>query len=322
MKKIFVIAPSKSLSIVSNENISNARKKLCSLGFEVYFAKNAKKIDINYDSPSISDRINDIIDAFSSDADIVLSAIGGYNCNQLLPYIDYEAIKKNPKIICGFSDITALLVAIYTKTGLITYYGPHFSSFGMINGLDYTVENFLTILNDKKNVIKCSEYYRDDPWYINQSEVNNIKNEGLIIINHGIAEGQILGGNLCTLNLLQGTEYMPNMGDIILFIEDDDITGNNFFQEFDRNLESFLQSKLGKNVRGIVIGKTQKKSCMTLEKWKKMISNKKSLKKIPIIIGANFGHTTPIFTFPIGGYAKIEANDKTNIIIGVNKEVL
>ena len=318
MKKAFVIAPSKSLSIVSKENIDIAIKKLNSMGVEVSFSKNVNKGDNIYHLGTIEERINDLNDAFKSDSDIVLTAMGGYNCNQLLPYIDYELIKNNPKIICGYSDITALLVAIYAKTGIKTYYGPHFSTFGMIHGIDYTADNFLKIINEKKNDIKNSDYYRDDPWYIDQNNINDIKNEGLIVINKGIASGNILGGNLCTLNLLQGTEYMPNMKDVILFIEDDDLSGDDFIYEFDRNLESLLQTDIGKNLKGIVVGKCQVKSEMNTEKWK-LLFNKEKFKDIPIIVDANFGHTTPIFTFPIGGYAKIEATDNPKILIGVDE---
>lgn len=318
MKKAFVIAPSKSLSIVSKENIEIAMKKLNSMGIEVSFSKNVYKDDDEYHTGSIEERIEDINEAFNSDADIVFTAMGGYNCNQLLPYIDYDLIKKNPKIISGFSDITALLVAIYAKTGIKTYYGPHFSSFGMLHGIDYTADNFVKIINDKKNDIKSSKFYRDDPWYIDQNKINDIKNDGLIVINKGITTGIILGGNLCTLNLLQGTEYMPKMKDIILFIEDDDLSEDDFLYEFDRNLESLLQTDIGNNLKGIVVGKCQIKSEMNVEKWKKLF-DKDRFKNIPIIIDANFGHTTPIFTFPIGGYAHIEATDNPKILIGVDE---
>lgn len=318
MKKAFVIAPSKSLSIVTKENIEIATKKLNSIGFEVLFSKNVYSDNNEYHCGSINERIEDINYAFKSDSEIIFTAMGGYNCNQLLPYIDYELIKQNPKIICGFSDVTALLVAIYAKTGVKTYYGPHFSSFGMIHGIDYTVDNFIKIIKNKRNSIESSKTYRDDPWYKDQKKINEIKNEGLVVINKGITYGNILGGNLCTLNLLQGTEYMPKMKDIVLFIEDDDLSGKDFLYEFDRNLESLLQTDIGKNLKGIVVGRCQLKSEMNTEKWH-ILFNRDRFKDIPIIINANFGHTTPIFTFPIGGYARIEASDNPKIIIGVDE---
>ena len=125
----------------------------------------------------------------------------------------------------------------------------------------------------------------------------------------GTASGRIVGGNLCTLNLLQGTEYMPDLDNTILFIEDDDLAGDDYLKEFDRDLQSLLHSSKGKKINGIIIGRAQSSTKMNFEKWKTMIETKQELKNIPIIVGADFGHTYPMFTFPIGLKAEIK-NEK------------
>ena len=308
--KLRVISPSKSLSIIDKSVTDQATKKLNSLGYEVYIAENAFCTQKFYECGTIEKRIEDINNAFKSDADIIMTSIGGYNCNQLLPHIDYDLIKNNPKKLCGFSDITALLNAIYAKTGIITYYGPHFSSFGMKKGLEYTVRHFINIFDKGYDEIDNSKYYRDDLWFINQENYNKRINRGMVVLNSGEAEGTILGGNLCTFNLLQGTEFMPNAKSIILFLEDDSESAENFLLEFDRNLESLMQTEIWNNVTAMVIGRCQIASKMTIEKWKKLFSTKKNLKNIPIIINANFGHTTPIVTIPIGGHAIISKEGK------------
>ncbi len=109
----------------------------------------------------------------------------------------------------------------------------------------------------------------------------------------------IPGGNLCTLNLLQGTEYMPNLENSILFIEDDGLVGNFFNMEFDRNLQSLLHSAKNKKIRAIIVGRAESNCDMNDEKWKRILKTKQELNDVPIVINANFGHTTPIFTFPI-----------------------
>ena len=224
-------------------------------------------------------------------------------------------IKNNPKIICGFSDITALLNSIYAKTGMITYLGIQFFSLGMKYGAEYSMEYFLKMcMNDEVN-IKPSKEWSNDKWIKNQEERNFIKNEGMKVLNTGIAKGKIIGGNLCTLNLLQGTEYMPELEDSILFIEDDGETGKYFNKEFDRNLQSLLHSAKGKKIRGLVVGRAENISEMNYEKWKEIIETKKELKDIPIIIDADFGHTTPIFTFPIGGTAEMNIENEIRIKI-------
>ena len=135
------------------------------------------------------------------------------------------------------------------------------------------------------------------------------------IVNKGEAEGRLVGGNLCTFNLLQGTEYMPDVENKILFLEDDGESGKVFNRNFDRDLQSLLHLCKGKNIKAIIFGRAQKNCEMTEEKWIEIIKNKKELKNIPIVINADFGHTTPICTIPIGGYAKIKFDKNINIEI-------
>ena len=316
--EIRIIAPSKSMKVLTKEQIDNAKIKLENMGFKVSYGKHVFESDEYYECASINSRLEDFNEALKDkNVKCIIAARGGYNVNQLLDKIDYELVNKNKKIICGFSDITALLNAIYKKTGIQTFSGPVFSNFGMKRGFEYTEEYFKKILmNDEKIEIKSSEFFSDDKWYKNQEERNFIKNNGIKIINEGKCSGTIIGGNLCTLNLLQGTEYMPSLKNTILFIEDDNETGDNFFVEFDRNLESLMQQKDFKYVKGIVFGRAQLGSKMTDEKWELMLKTKEKLKNIPIVINANFGHTTPVFTFPIGGKCHLKAmNNSVKITI-------
>ena len=316
--EIRVIAPSRSMCILNNDVTESAKKRLENIGFKVTFGKNVlNSIGEDYNCASIEDRIEDLHEAFKvKNVKAILTVIGGYNVNQILDYIHYDLIKENPKIICGISDITALANAIYAKTGMITYSGPHFSSFGMKKGFEYTEKYFREMFMQSESIkIKSSDEWSNDSWFKNQENRTFIKNDGMKIINKGEAEGRIIGGNLCTLNLLQGTEYMPNLEETILFIEDDGLVDKTFNKEFDRDLQSLLHSAKNKNIKAIVIGRAENNCDMNDEKWAKIFKSKKELDNIPIIINANFGHTTPIFTFPIGGYAKVKANNEIKIEI-------
>lgn len=308
-KNIMVISPSRSLNWICEENINLAKKKLEALGYNVIYSKNALVKD-EFLSSSIEERVADIHEAFANkDIEIVLPALGGYNCNQLLNYIDYDLIKNNPKVICGYSDIVVLLNAIYAMTGITTYLGPNFHSFAMKKGLEGTIDSFKNVVNGKKYQITDPEFYSSDKWYDDQENRTFIKNDGIMVINEGQATGKIVGGNLCSLNLLQGTKYMPSLKDKILFLEDDALTGPEFPYEFDRNLVSLMQQPDFSTIKALIIGRTQTITQMTLEKWIK-IFDKKELKNIPIIINANFGHTTPNATIPIGGKCTIDTNKK------------
>ncbi len=308
--EVRIIAPSRSMVILGEDCKKIATQRLEELGLKVTFGEYVEEsIDEDYITASIEHRVKDLNNAFADkNVKAILTVIGGFNSNQILDYIDYETIKQNPKIFCGFSDITALSDAIYTKTGLVTYSGPHYSSFGMLKGFEYELEYFKKMFfEDNEIEIISSEKWSDDAWFIDQEKREFIQNEGMFVINEGSAQGEIVGGNLCTLNLLQGTQYMPNIENKILFIEDDGSAGSTFLVNFDRNFQSLIHTPQFKTVKAIVIGRAQKECGMTKEKWTKMIKNKSELKDIPVIAGADFGHTTPIFTFPIGGYAKLDA---------------
>jgi muramoyltetrapeptide carboxypeptidase len=305
--EIRIIAPARSLTIVSKDNQKLAIKKLEELGFKVTFGKNVNESD-DFRSSSIESRIEDLHEAFrDKNVKGIFAVIGGFNSNQLLKYIDYDLIKNNPKVFCGYSDITALQNAIFAKTGLVTYSGPAFSSFAMKKGFDFNLDYFKKSLmsNDKFEVIHSKEW-SDDAWYKDQDNREFIKDEDYWIINEGKAQGTIVGANLCTFNLLQGTEFMPSMKDSILFIEDD---SESKAVNFDRDLQSLIHLPEFSGVKGIVIGRFQKDSEVTESLVRQMIKSKKELKNIPVIANADFGHTNPMITFPIGGTASIEVKE-------------
>lgn len=137
------------------------------------------------------------------------------------------------------------------------------------------------------------------------------KNDGFWVISEGKVSGTILGANLCTFNLLQGTEYFPGMEGAILFIEDDEESKPH---HFDRDLQSLIHLPKFKYVKGIVICRFQNASGITEDLLNKIIKTKKELNNIPVIANADFGHTDPKITFPIGGVVEIMANKKQPLI--------
>jgi muramoyltetrapeptide carboxypeptidase len=309
--EIRVIAPARSLSLLSEDNLNLAKDNLEKQGFKVSFSKNCRENDI-FMSSSIKSRVEDLHEAFRDpNVRAIFTVIGWFNSNQLLKYLDYDLIKDNPKILCGYSDITALTNAITAKTGMITYSGLHFSTWAMKKEFEYNLEYFQKCLMSESDFfIENSITWSDDAWYKDQENRDIETNNGYIVINEGEAEGKIFGGNLCTFNLLQGTQFIPNISDSILFIEDDNMAGNFFGVEFDRNLQSLIHQPNFEKVKGIVIGRFQKNTNITIEELKYIIATKEELKNIPIFANADFGHTNPIITFPIGGTTKISVTKK------------
>ncbi|MFA5931545.1 MAG: S66 peptidase family protein [archaeon] len=303
-----VISPSKSLKIIAQENRWIANNTLSKLGLSVSFSKNAEE-ETDFGSSSIESRIIDLHEAFKDKkVNGVLTAIGGFNANQLLPYIDYKLIKKNPKFFCGYSDITALNNAIYAKTGLVNYSGPQYGTFGMKHGNAYTIDYFKKCVFEKDSFeIKPSIEWSDDPWYKDQENRTYIPNEGMEIIHEGCAKGTLVGGNLDTFALLLGTKYLPSLKNSILFVEDDYLFGKHFDLMFDRHLTSILQQEGANKIRGILIGRPQKIIEFGKDKIQKIINSKRELNNIPVISGVDIGHTTPMITLPIGGTASMSA---------------
>ena len=290
--EVRVIAPSRNLTEVRQDVHHHAVDFWEREGFRLTFSKNSREVN-QFHSSSIASRIEDIHEAFSDpNVKMIITCLGGFNANQLLRHLDYDLIARNTKILCGFSDITALLNAIYAKTGLVTYHGPHYGTFVFEQEAEYTRKAFFDCMMS------------DAPIVITPSATAGKYHT----IQEGTCEGTIIGGNLCTLNLLQGTPYMPDIRNKVLFLEDDNIMGPYFCYEFDRNLESLLQIEGGDTIKGIVFGRFDESCGLTVETITDIIQDKVPT-NIPVIFGADFGHVFPMITFPIGGTARINANN-------------
>ncbi len=265
-----------------------AEKTLSEAGFKISFGKNVFEQN-QFQSSDRTLRLDDLHQAFSDPGvDGILAIRGGYNSNDLLDYIDWKLIKHNPKVYCGFSDNTALQNAILAKTGLVTYSGPNFSTFGNTKGVEYTLGNFLNAVSNN---------------YILPTK----NADKIMIINKGKARGTLVGGNLCTFNLLQGTNYMPDISGTVLFFEDDHISDLDLW-EFHRNLQSILHLPNFKTVAAIVFGKFDAASKLSPHIIRQIIKSKPELDRIPVIANVTFGHTLPMVTIPIGSQATVDTS--------------
>ncbi len=304
--EVRVISPSRSLSIISEQTRQIANERFAELGLKLSYGKHVEEID-DFNSSSVASRLEDLHEAFSdSNVKGILTVVGGFNSNQLLRNIDWKLIKANPKVFCGFSDITALNNSILAKTGLVTYSGTHYSTFGMKQHFEYVYEHFKkAVMTEDPIDVQPSKEWTDDLWFLDQENRQPIPNEGWLVIHEGQAQGSIRGGNLCTFNLLQGTEFMPDLDNTILFLEDDE---ESLPHHFDRNLVSLIQQPSFSGVKAIVIGRFQKASKMTNDLLRQMIDTKKELANLPVIANVDFGHTNPIITYPVGGEVLVNAD--------------
>ncbi|MDN6065446.1 MAG: LD-carboxypeptidase, partial [Lactococcus lactis] len=230
----------------------------------------------------------------------VLCTIGGFNSNELLPYIDWNIVKNNPKIFCGFSDITVLHQAIFAKTGLVTYYGPGYIAFLMDELQDFQTNSWKNAVAGQSTYsLNASDFYTSDAWY-DPTQARHLLPAAWKIYNHGKATGEIIGGNLNTLMLVTGTSAQVKSNHPIAFLENAE---QEDFYDWDRELAHFLQ--IYPDIAGLVIGRFPKEEGMTEEILHFILDKYPHLKTIPVVYDVDFGHTQPIFTFPLGGQAEI-----------------
>src|SRR5215204_3878133 len=307
--EVRIVSPAVSLGFIPEDQKSMARERLEGLGLRLSFSTNAEVMD-RFDSSPVEARVSDLHEAFA-DAGVrgILTTLGGYNSNGLLEYLDYDLIRVNPMLFCGLSDITALATAIQARTSLVTYSGPHFTTFGMKLGIDYTMEYFeRCLMREEPLEVLPADHWSDDLWYQDQDNREFVPNPGYEVMYEGEAEGKLLGRNLGTLCLLFGTPYMPDLEGSILLLEDDEEENP---VDFDRHLQSLIHQPGFEGVRGIVFGKFQRVSNMDQETLAAIVESKRELNGMPVSAGASFGHTTAQFTFPIGGYCSLHAGEGT-----------
>lgn len=300
--EVRIIAPSSSKRKGQERNFQRAQERLNALGYKVTFGKAIDKT-MHLGTARAVDRANDFNEAYlDKNVKAVISIHGGFAANEILPLIDWEVVRKNPKLLVGCSDITVLLNAVYAKTGIVTYLGPNYAGIGAMRSWQYTFDSLNAALRGEKQTLRQSKVW--GVW----TEKKGYRTKTWKVIQPGAAEATLLGSNAGTFYLLQGTEYQPLFDKkYILAFEDDDEAGKYTGQEFSRRLESLLQLPGARdNIRGIIIGRFQPSAKFADRELESIIASK-NLTGIPIVSRVDFGHTLPMLTLPIGGRLKIEA---------------
>lgn len=316
---IGIFSPSTPITAYTPKRFERGVKYLEDKGFKIIKGSLTGKSDF-YRSGSIKERSKELNELIRNpEVQCIMSTIGGMNSNSLLPYIDYDAFKKNPKPIIGYSDVTAILLGIYAKTGVSTYYGPALvASFGEFEPyVDLTYKYFEDILIDEVSYpykIKNPEFWTDEfiDWEKQDREKNRVKNN-LITVYEGKVQGRLIGGNLNTMMGIWNTEYMPEIkeGDI-LFIED----SLKDCADIERSFSLLKLSGVFDKVSGIILGKHELfKDCNTGRKPYEILIEVLGDKKIPFLAEFDCCHTHPMITIPIGCKVELDATNKSVSII-------
>lgn len=312
---IGIITPSAPAPVKFHERYKRGLNQLREMGFNIVEGKCSTKSQA-YRSSTIKERseeINELI--YNKDVKAIISTIGGTNSNSLLPYIDYEYLKNHPKIFMGYSDVTALLLGIYTKTGLTTFYGPAIvPSFGEYpEMLPKGKEYFHDVVQLNKRApftLDIPEFWTEEmlDWNTQVRGKKMVKNEGWKCLRTGIVNGKLIGGNLNTMSGFMASNYFPNLKDSILFIEDS-------FKDMaiqERLLSMLKVAGVFDEIKGLIVGKHEHfndlNSPFTMEDLLVEVIGDTN---IPILTNVDIGHTFPSHVFPIGIEVELDARKGT-----------
>ena len=288
---IGVIASSDLIRKKDLDDINKSKKLFEDLGYKVKYGKYASTNTLGYGATA-KQRAEDINNMFADEeVKAIIVARGGEDSNSTFDYINYEIIKSNPKIICGFSDSTSLTNAIYAKTGLVTFNGPTFKSLTSWE-TDYAFKELIKRFQDKSLELGVEE---------DQYET----------LKEGIVEGELVGGNLSLTTRLVTGKYSLDFTDKILFIEE--LGYESSPNLVNNNLYYMKQNGVFNKIKGIWVGNYEHESGIALEKI--LLDVLEDEYDFPIIKSNNFGHCDKKTVIPIGTKARIDTSKDRKIIL-------
>jgi muramoyltetrapeptide carboxypeptidase len=284
----------------NDEAIEKAVVKIEQLGFRVRQGVNLRAVHGNYGG-SVQQRRDDLHAMFlDKDIKAIWCIRGGSGCISLLASLDYKLIRANPKILLGYSDITALHLAIFRHAGLVTFHGPVASS----GSSDYSTMHMLAVLMEPEPVytipmaLENKVRAQDQPHYTIRTATP------------GRASGPLMGGNLSLVSALMGTPYAADFRKAILFLED----VNEEPYRIDRWMTQLDLAVGFKNAAAVMIGICEncgpKDDEMSLTLDETLDQHLKPL-AIPAVSGYSFGHIRNQFTMPMGVMARLDAESQT-----------
>jgi muramoyltetrapeptide carboxypeptidase len=283
----------------SKEGVKITAESLQALGFKVKYGKRMWE-RYGYLAGKDADRAADINEMFAdSSLQGIVCVHGGWGCARILPLLDYETIRKNPKVIVGYSDITALLLGIHAQTGLVTMHGP----VGSATWNEFTVKHFRSVLmNGEATLFENPKVMGDNLALVN---------DRVSTINGGKTKGKLLGGNLTVLCHLLGSKYIPDWKNSLLFCEDVEEAP----YSVDRMITHLKLTGALDEMNGFIFGKCTKcevgnggYGSLTIED---LFEDHIHPINKPAFAGAMIGHITHKFTIPLGIQAEMDADKGT-----------
>jgi len=290
---IGIISPASTPS--AQEKIDKGVQYLEHLGYRVKIGKHVMA-QYGYLAGTDEQRAEDLNDMLRDRAvRAIFAARGGYGTPRLLHLVDYSAVRRDPKILVGYSDLTGLQLALYKKTGLVTFSGP-MVAVEMWDSIDpFTEEHFWRVITSSARI----------------GSLQNPDGERLIPYNKGKAVGRLVGGNFSLLASLMGTRYLPNLRDTILVLEDVDEAPH----RVDRMFAQLYHAGITASINGLVLGtftdcvpSDPSKPHLTIDQ---VIEGAVQRMRCPVLSNLQYGHIAKKLTLPFGIQALLDSRRAT-----------
>jgi muramoyltetrapeptide carboxypeptidase LdcA involved in peptidoglycan recycling len=311
---IGIVSPSWGGAGAFPQRVEQAIQHIHTLGFQTRLAPHALN-QHGHVSDSPENRAQDINQMFADpQVKMILAAIGGDHSCQLLPYLDYNLIQNNPKIFMGFSDITVLNIALWSRTGLGTFNGPalltDFAEYPRM--LAYSEQYFLKVVTDPApaGIISPSPGWTEEysHWAASKElerQRSLLPSPGWTWLRAASATGRLAGGCIESLQHLRGTGFWPNWHDVIIFFETSEDKPSP--EIVDGILADYENMGVLEQIKGMLVGRPMRYSEQEKRQLHEVILERTRTYHFPIIAEMDFGHTSPQFTLPIGCLAAIDA---------------
>ena len=317
-----IVSPSWGGAGLFRHRVSQGVQHLQSLGFRVKIGAHALN-HLGFVSDTPQNRVDDIHSmVVDPEVKAIVAAIGGDHACHLLPLLDFDLIRRNPKIFIGFSDITVLNVAIWKETGLVTFNGPalltDFAEYPRM--FEYTERYALRALCEPEpvGVIEPSTWWTEEflDW-AKREDLTRARarrdSAGWHWLRGGVAEGVLIGGCLESLEHLRGTRFWPDWRDAIMFFETSEDAPSP--ERVDSLLMDYETMGVLQRLKGLLVGRPMRYTEDEKQQLRDVVLARTGAFTFPIVTDMDFGHSAPQFTLPLGCRARIDGEQRRFEII-------
>lgn len=316
---IAIVSPSSGIAHLVPRRFERGVAYLEKLGYRVKVMPHARE-NLAHRAGTYEAQAEDLNQAFADpEVRMILAAIGGYTSNGVLRFLDWDLVRRSPKIVMGYSDTTALLTGLHTRAALVTLHGPALlTTFAEYPEMQpYSRDSFRDVVSGKTPVWRPSPAWTDErlSWDEEDDRPRAMKpNSGWRVLRPGQARGRLVAGNLTILLALAGTAYFPDLDGKILCVEDD---RESSLPYWDLHLNQLREIGTFDRIAGLLIGRAEgltpdlEEASAPHYGLKELLQEQLGRCEFPIAWDVDFGHTDPMLTLPLGVEAEMDTERQT-----------